>query len=383
MPVDPDALAMIAKVNKEHGEGTVVLASDMKISKRFRTGSLSLDLALGGGLPGNQWVEVVGRESHGKTALVYKLIAACQAVDPNFTVLWIAAEHYDLDQATALGVDPDRVLVIPTQAMEFAYQQMINFAASRTVDCIVLDSYPALIPNEEAEKDMDENTMTLGARRTGQFFRKAGTATKRSLTDPDDRPILGIIINQYRDKIGARSPIPGHTPQTTPGGNAKNFAFYVRMEAKRDAVIKEKRPDQGEVAVGQTIKVTVLKNKSAPPNQVASVDFYYRDAPYLGFKRGEYDTVKELQIMGALYGAIKRKGAYLEFDGRRWGGPGRKAKDDLLQSLREEIDLRNALDAAVREAALHADELPPQDEESVERAENIGTKTVRRRKKAA
>ena len=112
-----EALALAAKVNKEHGADTVVLASDMRIARRYTSGSESLDIALGGGWAGNQWSEVIGLESHGKTAVTLKTIAANQAVDPDFLTLWIAAEHYDVDQAEALGVDNERMIVISTQEM--------------------------------------------------------------------------------------------------------------------------------------------------------------------------------------------------------------------------------------------------------------------------
>lgn len=374
--INKEALALAAKINKAEGEGTIVVASQMKIARRFTTGSVALDIAIGGGWPGNQWVEVVGMESHGKTTIVYKTIAANQAADPDFTTLWIAAEHYDESWAASLGVDNERVLVIPTQGMEFAYQTMLEFAASRSVDCIVLDSYPALIADEEAEKDMDEAVMALGARLTGKFFRKAGAATKRSLTDPADRPILGIIINQYRDKIGGYS--PHGTPKTTPGGNAKNFAFYVRVEVRRDDWIKEKRPGMGEVNVGQTIKVKTIKNKSAAPQQVASVDFYFSDATIDGFsfKKGEYDTVKEIVTLGVLYGVIQRRGAYFDVGGNRIQG-----RDALVQALRESPDLLEQVKQEVLAVAFQRQE--PVTDEELNAAATAGKKTVKRSKRGS
>lgn len=371
MPINKDALALVAKVNKQLGDpGAVVLASDMRVAKRFPSGSLSLDVALGGGWPGNQWIEIVGKESHGKTAVVLKTIAANQEIDPTFTTLWIAAEHYDSDQAAALGVNNSMVIVHSTQTMEEAYTAMLEFAKSRTVDCIVLDSYPALIAAEENEKEMDEATMALGARLTGKFFRKAGSATRRSLVD-DDRPLLGIIINQYRDAIGQFS--PHGTPKTTPGGNAKNYAFYVRVECRRDEYIQEARPGKGKINVGQVIKVKTIKNKSAAPQQVASLDFYFRDAPVLGFKRGEIDVVKELVTMGILLDVIERKGPWFKFAEKQWQG-----KDALVADLRQDMDLREHLDKAVRLAAEHIDEAYSISEEDVAAAETSGKRQVSR-----
>jgi recombination protein RecA len=369
--ISKDTLAIVAKVNKTLGEGAVVLASDMHVAKRFPSGSLSLDLALGGGWPGNQWVEVIGKESHGKTAVVLKTISANQALNPDFTTLWIAAEHYDSDQARALGVDNTRVIVHSTQTMEEAYTVMLDFASSRAIDCTVLDSYPALIPSEEAEKDMDESTMALGARLTGKFFRKAGQATRRSLVE-DDRPHLGIIINQYRDAIGQFS--PHGTPNTTPGGKAKNYAFYTRVEVKRDEWIQEARPGKGKINVGQVIKVKTIKNKSAAPQQTASIDLYFRDAPVLGFRRGDIDVVKELVTMGILLDVIQRKGPWFNFGERKWQG-----KDPLMAELRQDADLREEVDKAVRIAAEHVDEAYSISDDDMALAETSGERRVRRR----
>lgn len=370
MAINDAALALAAKVNKAAGEGAVVIASQMVVPKRFTTGSLSLDLALGGGLPGNQWVEIIGRESHGKTALVLKTIAANQEINPEFTSLWIAGEHYDTDQASALGVDNERVIVVPTQEMEFAYETMLQFAESRSVDCIVLDSYPALIPNEEEEKSMDETVVAIGARLTGKFFRKAGKATRRSMTDENDRPFIGLFINQMRDKIGGFSPVG--TPQTSPGGNGKNYAFYVRLEVKRDEWIDEARPGKGKVRVGQSIKVRTIKNKSAAPQQVATIDFYFRDAPVLGFYRGEYDVVKDMITMGVLYDVIERRGAYFQIGENRWQG-----KDAMIQAVREDLDIREYLTKAVIQAAGQLEQ--PVDDEAVAAAETAGERKVTRK----
>jgi recombination protein RecA len=326
---------------------------------------------------------VIGRESHGKTFIVYKTLAANQKKDPNFTCLWIAAEHYDTDQAEALGVDNERVIVVPTQAMEFAYQTMLDFATSRSVDMIVLDSYPALIADEESEKDMDEATMALGARLTGKFFRKSGAATKRSMTDPDDRPLLGIVINQYRDAIGKFS--PHGTPTTTPGGNAKNYAFYTRVEVRRDEWIQEARPGKGKVNVGQVIKVKTIKNKSAAPQQTATIDAYFRSAPFLNFARGDFDTVKEIMIMGILFDVIKRKGAYFEIDNGEYDEKGKpvlrwQGKDPMLDRLRQDLTLQEDLYEKVLAASTHADERSIS-EDDIDAAQSAGTKKVSRRPK--
>lgn len=340
----PETMMLMNSINKSFGEGTMLPASVLAVPKRFTAGSLALDVALGGGWPAGQWVEIVGKESAGKTAIAFKTVAANQKADPEFSTLWIAAEAYDTDQATALGVDNDRVMVIPTQEMELAFELMLEAAESRGVDMIVLDSYPALIPSEEAEKAMDEFTTAVGARLMNKFTRKAGKATKRA-ADGTERPLLGIIINQYRDKIGGFARFG--VPQTTPGGHGKDYFFYARLEVAKDDFITEKRPGIPDpVKVGQTIKLRTIKNKSAAPQQVASVDFYFRGAPYLGFGRGDYDLGKEYFTMGVLFGIIKKSGAWFYYGDNKWQG-----KDNVISAIRSEPALRDDIASEVLEAA--------------------------------
>lgn len=344
MGIRPEAAALVAQINKRHGEGAIVLGSDISLGGRYPSGSIGLDVILGGGWPVSQWVEVIGKESSGKTSIVYKTVAANQARDPDFTVLWIAAETYNTKHAAACGVDNNRVIVYPTQEMETAYEVLLEFARQKAVDMAVLDSYPALVPDEEAAKGFDESVVALGARLTARFFRKAGAATRRAL-DGSERPFLGVVINQFRDAVGQFS--PHGIPQTTPGGKAKNYFYYARVEVKRDSDIVENRPGEGKVVVGQTIKVRTIKNKSAPPRQVADIDYYFDDAPTLGFRSGDYDTAKELLSYGTLFGIIERRGAYYSIGERRWG-PG---KEELLADLRAEVDLQEELREKILKAA--------------------------------
>lgn len=337
--MDPDVLALVAKINKQYGESTLVLAADVPAPPRFPSGSLSLDIALGGGWPGNQWVEVIGQESSGKTAVVLKTIAANQASDRDFTCWWVAAEGYDSEWAAALGVDNRRVILHPTNQMEAAYSAMLEAADSRAVDAIVLDSYPALIADGEAAKGMEEQVISLGARVTGKFFRKAGARTARSLAGTE-RPLLGVMINQWRDQIGGYS--PQGTPRTTPGGKAKNYAFYTRLEVSRAEYIDETRPGKGAARVGQVIKARTIKNKSAAPHKIATLDFYFDDAPLLGFRRGDYDAAKELMTMGVLYEAVTRAGAYYSIGETRVKGGAA-----LLDLLRGDLTAQEQLRADI------------------------------------
>ena len=201
MSLSPGATAFIKKMNSTLKDELLVPADQLAVPKRFTTGSLSADVILGGGWPGNQWVEIVGKSSAGKTFLVLKSIAANQKLDPNFTALWVAADGYNNEWAEALGVDNSRVVAVPSPQMETALQVMLEGLGSQEFDSIVLDSFPALIPSEEALKAMDEFTTAVGARTLGKFVRKAGESGRRKY-DGSERPFFGVIINQYRDLIG-------------------------------------------------------------------------------------------------------------------------------------------------------------------------------------
>lgn len=341
-----DVLAFMQKLNKELGPGAAVWASDLVVPKRFSTGSLSLDVACGGGLPGNQWVEVLGWENAGKTAVIYKTIATNQRSDPDFTTFWLAAESYDTDQAAALGVDNARVQVSPTRQMELGLDMVLDATASKAFDCIVVDSFPALLPDEERAKAMNENVMTVGARRFNSFWRKMGEA---SLRDPfgNDRPFVGLMVNQWRDAVGVFSPNPNVRPKTSPGGHGKDFSYYTRLDISRDEWITENRPSpepgkQLKVKVGQVMKVTTVKNKAAAPQQVARVKFFFRDAPLLGFKRGDYDLGSEYVTLGILFGVIRKSGGWYYFGDQQWNG-----KPAVEDEVRADRGLQDALAAEV------------------------------------
>ena len=323
-----------ARMNKKLGSQIVVPASELVIGKRFTSGSVAFDAALGGGYPPNQFIEVIGPSSAGKTFTTLKCIAANQRLDPDFQTLWVAGEHFDKDQAEALGVDLSRVMLVRTQVMEHALETIIDAVDSQEFDCNVLDSYPALVPSDEAEKGMDEFVMASGAKVLNKFIRKVGPAMTRAI-DGSDRPFFGIFINQWRDKIG----VMYGDPRTTPGGKGKDYFFYVRLELSKDGdFIKEKRPGQGEVKVGQTIKLKTVKNKSAAPQQVATVDAYFADAPSLGFRRGDYNVAKEFADIGIALGLITRAGAWYRYGGQQWQG-----MNGLTDALRTDSLLQEAL----------------------------------------
>ena len=333
--MDETLAEIIAKVNKKYGNDTLVRGDSINYSEipRATTGSLAFDVMLGGGWPLNQWNEIIGNESNGKTVMVLKTIAANMLADPDYECLWVASEEFVPDWAAILGVDLSRVTIATTNVMEEAYQIVIDTLDARAVDAVVIDSLPALVPGEEDEKTMQEFAVGLGARLTGKFMRKSSKAQKRSLVG-DERNCLGLIINQWREKIGV---IYGD-PRTTPGGKAKNFHYFTRVEVARDEWL-----ERDKTKVGLAIKARTIKNKTAPPQRMGVVDFYFDDCS--PFRKGEYDTVKEVFSLAVANDVVGRRGAYYEYNGDRWQG-----KEAVLASLREEPALAAAMSSDVRSA---------------------------------
>ena len=345
----PELLKIVAGINKKLGPGTVVTADAVIVPKRITTGSLTLDVVLGGGWPMNQWVELVGEASHGKTALAHRTIAANQVKDPNFTAVWIAAEGYDKDYAELCGVDTTRVILVETTSMEDAFDSVIQFMESKACDLVVVDSLPALVPSAEDVKHMEEFTVGRGALLVNKFFRKVGAATKRSLVE-EERPVLGIMINQYRMKIG----VMHGDPRTTPGGQGKDYSYTVRCEVKRDDWL-EVGVGESKRRVGQTIRVRTIKNKTFPPQQTAYLDFYFAEGGAID--AGKYDTGKEIVALGILNGIIERRGGWMYYKDRKWQGA-----QNLIESLREELDLSEEISAAVMDTLKTGPIIQPVDE---------------------
>lgn len=330
--INADAQSVVASLNKKFGGNIVVLGADIdtELNPKFHTGSVTWDFILGGGLPGNQWTELIGEPSHGKSGMALRVIAENQRRDPEFTAVWVAAEAWVPKYAEMCGVDTDRMIVVETAIMEEAYDAAIAFAESKAIDAIVIDSLPALVPSPEADKTMEELTVGRGALLTNKFFRKVGGAMKRSLVEAE-RPVLGIVINQWRYKIATMH----GDPRTTPGGVGKNFAYFVRCEIKRDEWI-EVGKGQDKKRVGQSIRIRTLKNKAAPPQRTAYVDFYFDHGGPVS--PGEYDTAKEIVSMASVYNIIDRRGGWYYYGEQKWQG-----LEAVLASVREEVDLAEEL----------------------------------------
>jgi recombination protein RecA len=273
---------------------------------------------------------LLSHNSSGKTSVVLKTIAANQKRDEDFITVWIAAEKWVSEWAETCGVDLSRVFVVETNDMETAYDTAIRFADSKEIDCIVIDSLPALVPSAEDEKNMADSTVGRGALLTGKFFRKVGAATKRSLVE-EERPVLGIVINQWRQKIG----VMYGDPRTTPGGVGKNYAYFVRAEVRRGDWIEIGSGSDKE-RIGQTIQIRTIKNKTAPAQRVAFVDFYFDEggdcAP------GHYDFAKEVVALAVMEDIIERRGAFYEYNGQKWRG-----QHAMLDAIRADVGLYESL----------------------------------------
>lgn len=337
-----------AKINKQMGKHTVIKGSDLARQEwpRITSGSLGLDIELGGGWPLNVWIELVGNESSGKTVLLLKTIAVNQAKAKaegrEYRVMWIASEDFVPQWAEKIGVVMEWVELAETNVMEQAFSIMLGALDNQLFDAVILDSYPALVPSEEAEKAMDEFVTAAGAKLMNKFLRKARSAQKRDLVDiENEKDVFCVIVNQWREKIG----VMFGDPRTTPGGRGKNFEYFVRVEVARDEWLTITNPHptgdyDKTIKVGQSIKTQTMKNKTAPPQRRAVVDFYFSDAA-AGFSAGEYDTLKEVITAAISLDLLQRpsKVTY-SYQGEvvtTGGRPGLEA------ALRENDDLREQI----------------------------------------
>ena len=336
-----DRLAIIeelaAEVNAKMGGNFLLKGSETRQDvPHTSTGILSFDLALGGGFAANQWNEIVGEESSGKTALAYQMVAANMERDPEYLALWVAAEEYVPEYAQSFGIDPERIWVVESNEMEKVLDLVLKAVVNRAVDCVVIDSLPALVTNTEVAKNMDEASVATGAQILSRFFKKCTMAQRRSMmAGEEDRPCTLIAINQWRDKIG----VMFGDPRTTPGGKAKNYYFFTRMEVRRDEWIQEQKSNL-DSRVGQTIKMRVIKNKTYRPQQMAQVDFFFADSDVFGMKMGQFDTVKD--IVNVALALELFEGRY-KFEGERIAGN----KEELYDAVRQDVGLqRKLVDAA-------------------------------------
>ena len=301
----------LTQIEKQFGKGAVMRLGENKHMNvdHISTGSLTLDIALGiGGLPRGRIVEIYGPESSGKTTLSLHCIAEGQKNNGN--VAFIDVEHaLDPTYAAALGVDVDSLLVSQPDTGEDALEIAEALIRSGAIDVIVIDSVAALVPKAEIEGEMGDSHVGLHARLMSQASRKLAGAINKS-------NCVAIFINQLREKVGV---VYGN-PEVTTGGRALKFYSSVRIDIRKQEVLKQ----NGEM-IGAHTKAKVVKNKLAPPFREAEFDIMYGK----GISR-----TGELLDLAVKADVVQKAGAWFSYDGKRLG-QGRDNVKELLENDKE------------------------------------------------
>ena len=301
----------LTQIEKQFGKGAVMRLGENKHMNvdHISTGSLTLDIALGiGGLPRGRIVEIYGPESSGKTTLSLHCIAEGQKNNGN--VAFIDVEHaLDPTYAAALGVDVDSLLVSQPDTGEDALEIAEALIRSGAIDVIVIDSVAALVPKAEIEGEMGDSHVGLHARLMSQALRKLAGAINKS-------NCVAIFINQLREKVGV---VYGN-PEVTTGGRALKFYSSVRIDIRKQEVLKQ----NGEM-IGAHTKAKVVKNKLAPPFREAEFDIMYGK----GISR-----TGELLDLAVKADVVQKAGAWFSYDGKRLG-QGRDNVKELLENDKE------------------------------------------------
>ena len=309
------------QITKQFGDGSIMkLGEAKKVDvELLPSGSLSLDIALGGGYPKGRIIEIYGPESSGKTTLTLHAIAEIQR--QGGTAAFIDAEHaLDPAYAKKLGVDTDNLLVSQPDNGEQALEIAETLVRSNAVDLIVVDSVAALVPQAEIDGDMGDSHMGLQARLMSQALRKlTGIINKSHATV--------IFINQIRMKIG----VMFGNPETTTGGNALKFYASVRADIRRTGQIKE-----GEEIIGNRTKVKIVKNKIAPPFRVAEFDIMYNEG---------ISKTGDVLDLGVQYGIVGKSGAWFDYNDAKIG----QGREATKRYLKEHPDVMAEIETKVRE----------------------------------
>lgn len=311
---------VLSQIERSFGKGAIMRLGDatkMKV-ETIPSGALTLDLALGGGLPKGRVIEIYGPESAGKTTLALHALAEVQRAGG--LAAFVDAEHaLDPTYASKVGVDIENLLVSQPDTGEMALEIADQLVRSAAVDLVVIDSVAALVPRAEIEGQMGDPTIGLQARLMSHALRKiTGNIGKSGCTV--------IFLNQLRQKIGGYG-----NPETTTGGNALKFYASVRLDIRRIQTLKK-----GSEEYGIRAKVKVAKNKVAPPFRIAEFDILFgKGISNLGCL---IDLAEET-------GVINRKGAWYSYNGDNIG----QGRDNSLKYLEENVEIAKEVEKKVRE----------------------------------
>ncbi|MBF2055673.1 MAG: recombinase RecA [Cyanobacterium sp. T60_A2020_053] len=313
---------VLSQIERNFGKGAIMRlgdASKMKV-ETISSGALTLDLALGGGLPKGRIIEIYGPESSGKTTLALHAIAEVQKAGG--VAAFVDAEHaLDPSYSSALGVDIENLLVAQPDNGEAALEIVDQLVRSAAVDLVVVDSVAALVPRAEIEGEMGDLQVGLQARLMSKALRKvAGNIGKSGATV--------IFLNQLRQKIG----ISYGNPEVTTGGTALKFYASVRLDIRRIQTLK--RGTEGEYGI--RAKVKVAKNKVAPPFRIAEFDIIFGH----GISR-----IGCLLDMAEKTDVVTRKGAWYSYEGDNIA----QGRDNAVKYLEENLELAGVVEQKVKE----------------------------------
>ncbi|MBS1919889.1 MAG: recombinase RecA [Bacteroidetes bacterium] len=312
----------IDKIEKDFGKGSVMMMNEKGEQQMevVSTGSIGLDIALGiGGLPRGRVVEIYGPESSGKTTVATHVIAEAQKKGGMCAI--IDAEHaFDSAYAQKLGVDVDNLLISQPDYGEQGLEIADRLILSGALDVIVIDSVAALVPKGELEGEMGDSKMGLQARLMSQALRKLTATIAKTNT-------ICIFINQLREKIG----VMFGNPETTTGGNALKFYSSVRLDIRRMTQIKD-----GDEAVGNRVKVKVVKNKVAPPFRSAEFDIIFGEG---------ISKTGEILDLGVEMGIVQKSGSWFSYNNDKLG----QGRDAVKQLLLDNPELSNEIELKIRE----------------------------------
>ncbi|MFA6897008.1 MAG: recombinase RecA [Patescibacteria group bacterium] len=317
----------LEEIQSRFGEGAIMKLGEAKTMNVdfISTGSISLDIALGGGIPKGRIVEVYGPESSGKTTLTLHVIADAQKRGE--AAAFVDAEHaLDPEYAKRIGVNTKELIVSQPDSGEQALEIVEALVRSNAVDVIVIDSVAALTPRAEIEGEMGDSHMGLQARLMSQALRKlTGIVSKSNCTV--------IFINQIRMKIG----VMFGNPETTTGGNALKFYSSVRIEVRKAAQIK-----QGENIIGNRVKAKVVKNKVAAPFKTAEFDIMYNEGiSYVG----------DLLNVAVEHGVAKKGGAWFNYKEVKLGQGFEASKKFLKDNPKVAQEMAKEVKEAIKKEA--------------------------------